>query len=112
MRDTELLSRWFDFVADAAHSAVTPPIVDTLKLGTFMYVKNVKWTKDSHSTDNPKYWVGRVAEIIRGGRVRLHWHRYDACAVTLTTTVAVTVTGHFGLPFACGWTVAVVRTGS
>lgn len=52
---------------------------DTLKLGTFMYARNVKWSKESHSTDSPKYWVGRVAEIIRGGRVRLHWHRYCNC---------------------------------
>jgi hypothetical protein len=48
---------------------------DVLKLGSFLYVKNARAIPGAVTTDNPKYWVGRVAEIIRGGRVRLHWHR-------------------------------------
>jgi hypothetical protein len=57
---------------DAAPAAAG---ADGMKLGSFMYVRNAKWTVDRDTPDNPKFWVGRVAEIIRGGRVRLHWHR-------------------------------------
>jgi hypothetical protein len=44
-------------------------------LGSFMYVKNSRYDPTRSTPDNPKYWVGRVAEIMRGGRIRLHWHR-------------------------------------
>jgi hypothetical protein len=47
-------------------------------LGSFMYLKNSRFDPAAPSPDNPVYWVGRVAEIMRGGRVRLHWHRETA----------------------------------
>ena len=45
-----------------------------MKLDSFVYVKNARFNKATHSVEMPQYWVGRIAEIIRGGRVRLHWH--------------------------------------
>lgn len=50
------------------------------QLGGFMYVRNSNFENslaagDPHSPDNPKYWVGRVVEIMRTGYMRLHWHR-------------------------------------
>jgi hypothetical protein len=47
-------------------------------LGSFMFVKNSRFDATRPSPDNPRFWVGRVAEIMRGGRIRLHWHRETA----------------------------------
>ena len=44
-------------------------------LGSFMYVKNSRFDPAAPSSDNPRFWVGRIAEIMRGGKMRLHWHR-------------------------------------
>ena len=44
-------------------------------LGSFMYVKNSRFDPAAPSSDNPHFWVGRIAEIMRGGKMRLHWHR-------------------------------------
>jgi len=40
-----------------------------------MYVKNSRFDPANPTPDNPVFWVGRIAEIMRGGRMRLHWHR-------------------------------------
>ena len=47
-------------------------------LGSFMFVKNSRFDAAKPSPDSPRFWVGRVAEIMRGGRIRLHWHRETA----------------------------------
>jgi len=44
-------------------------------LGSFMFVKNSRFDPSRPTPDNPRFWVGRVAEIMRGGKIRLHWHR-------------------------------------
>ncbi|RYE82511.1 MAG: hypothetical protein EOO65_05405, partial [Methanosarcinales archaeon] len=44
-------------------------------LGSFVFVRNPRHNVAKPSCDNPKFWLGRVAEVMRGGRVRLHWHR-------------------------------------
>jgi hypothetical protein len=48
------------------------------ELGAFMFVKNSRHDPSKPSPDNPRYWVGRVSEMMRGGRVKLHWHRETA----------------------------------
>jgi len=69
--------------AAAAQAAVTVgvmppgsrPAPPSGQLGSFMYVKNSRFDASRPTPDNPRFWVGRIAEIMRGGRVRLHWHR-------------------------------------
>ena len=67
--------------AAAAAAALTSPAgrgkpAPTAGLGSFMFVRNSRHDDAKPpSPDNPRFWVGRVAEIMRGGRVRLHWHR-------------------------------------
>ena len=48
---------------------------DDIRLGVFVYCKNKQWDHYNSSTTNPRYWVGRVAEIVRGGLLRIHWHK-------------------------------------
>eukprot|EP01138_Halocafeteria_seosinensis_P003023 gb/GECG01003087.1/.p1 GENE.gb/GECG01003087.1/~~gb/GECG01003087.1/.p1 ORF type:complete len:1730 (+),score=238.62 gb/GECG01003087.1/:1-5190(+) len=50
------------------------------QLGGFMYFRNSDFESrlasgEPHSPDNPRYWVGCVAEIMMNGYMRLHWHR-------------------------------------
>ena len=64
-------------------------------LGSFMYVRNSRFDASSPTPDNPAFWVGRVAEIMRGGgsggRMRLHWHR----EVTLGSGLYVPTNNYF-----------------
>ena len=39
-----------------------------------MFVKNAHFKPATRSPEMPEFWVGRVAEIVRGGRAQLHWH--------------------------------------
>lgn len=48
---------------------------DPVSLGSFFFSRNPKWTPETHSPAKPRFWVGRVVEIQRNGRVRLHWHK-------------------------------------
>jgi hypothetical protein len=79
MRRTEHHERGPADPAAAIQAGVIPPgsklAPPSGQLGSFMFVKNSRFDVAKPSSDNPRYWVGRIAEIMRGGRMRLHWHR-------------------------------------
>jgi hypothetical protein len=67
-------------VASGIFSAAAKAAPASGQLGSFMYVKNSRYDGSAlrpPTPDNPRFWVGRVAEIMRGGRMRLHWHRFS-----------------------------------
>ena len=48
-------------------------------LKAFMYVMNAHWKAETDgkepTAEKPRYWVGRVSEIMRSGWYRLHWYK-------------------------------------
>ena len=50
------------------------PTPGGVRLGDFVFVKNAHFKPATRSPEMPEFWVGRVAEIVRGGRAQLHWH--------------------------------------
>ncbi len=59
----------------AGVSATGNPQGEGLILGAFAYVANNRFVAAKHSTTSPRFWVGRVVEIKRGGKIRLHWFK-------------------------------------
>ncbi len=53
----------------ASLSVAAAAAKDKLVIGAFAYVKNAKFDATKHSATTPRYWVGRVVEIQRGGKV-------------------------------------------